>query len=296
VGADPQLWLPPRLNEESSFRDGGNTLAILRSTLTAAAAALLMVPVLATAASAAPAPNDTPATATVVPGLPSTFTQDTTGATTDALDASLNADCGAPFTSASVWFAYTDPDGGGVVADMSGSSYEGGFIVTEGDPAAGNLIACGPETVGFSTSPGQTYYVMAFSDTATNGGQLEVTFDEAPPAPEATVTVDPQAVAFKDGSAKLTGTYSCTNADDFFSDVDGTLTQRVGRVKITGDFFVNPIQCDGAVHTWEAIVTSQNGLFRGGKGATVAFTFACGELECALGFTEQDVKLNTSKK
>ena len=85
--------------------DGGNTLAILRSTLTAAAAALLMVPVLATAASAAPAPNDTPATATVVPGLPSTFTQDTTGATTDALDASLNADaahrsptpaCGSP--------------------------------------------------------------------------------------------------------------------------------------------------------------------------------------------------------
>ena len=144
--------------------------------------------------------------------------------------------------------------------------------MTEGDPAAGNLVACGPTTVGFSTSPGQTYYVMAFSDSATNGGQLEVTFDEAPPAPEATVTVDPQATAFKDGSAKLTGTYSCTNADDFASDVDGTLTQQVGRVKITGDFFVNPLQCDGAMHTWEAIATSQNGLFRGGKGATVAFS------------------------
>ncbi len=244
---------------------------------------------------AGPAPNDTPTTATVVTALPSTITQDTTGATTDALDASLNANCGAPLTNASVWFAYTDPDGGGVVADMSASSYTGGFIVTEGGPAAGNLVACGPMTVGFTTSPGQTYYVMAFSDTATNGGQLEVTFDEAPPAPEATITVNPQATAFKDGSAKLTGTYSCSNADEF-SDVDGTLTQQVGRVKITGDFFVSPLQCDGAVHTWEAIATSQNGLFRGGKGATVAFTFACGALDCALGFTEQTVKLNTSKK
>ena len=271
-------------------------MAVLRSTLTAAAAALFLVPVLATSASAAPAPNDTPATATVVPGIPSSFSQDTTGATTDALDAALNANCGAPFTNASVWFAYTDPDGGGVLADMSASSYSGGFMVTEGDPTQGNLVACGATTVGFTTSPGQTYYVVAFSDTATIGGQLEVTFDEAPPAPEATVTVDRQAVAYKDGSAKLTGTYTCTNADDFGSDVSGTLTQQVGRVKITGDFFVNPIQCDGAVHTWEAIAYSQNGLFRGGKGATVAFAWACGAFECSIGYTEQAVKLNTSKK
>ena len=67
-------------------------------------------------------------------------------------------------------------------------------------------------------------------------------------------------------------------------------------MKITGDFFVSPLQCDGAVHTWEAIATSTNGLFRGGTGATVALPFACGALDCALGFTEQTVKLNTSKK
>jgi len=271
-------------------------LVKLRSTLTAAAAALLLVPVLATAASAAPAPNDTATSATVVTSLPTTITQDTTGATTDALDASLNANCGAPSTNASVWFAYTAPVDGGVVADMSASSYSGGFIVTEGGPSAGNLVACGPTTVGFTTTAGQTYYVMAFSDTATNGGQLEVTFDVAPPAPEVSITVDKTAVAYKDGSAKLTGTYSCTNADDFFSDIEGTLTQQVGRVKITGDFFVNPIQCDGATHTWEGIATSQNGLFRGGKGATVALAFACGVFECSLGYAEQTVKLNTSKK
>jgi hypothetical protein len=67
-------------------------------------------------------------------------------------------------------------------------------------------------------------------------------------------------------------------------------------VKITGFFFLNPLQCDGPVHPWEAIVTSDNGLFRGGKSATVAFAFACGLVECALGYTEQTVQLNTSKK
>ena len=270
-------------------------LLMSRSALSAAAA-LIMVPLLATAASAAPAPNDTVATATVVSTLPRTIEQDTTGATTDATDATLNAQCGAPFTNASVWFRYTAGVDGGVVADMSASNYSGGFIVTEGAPAAGNLVACGPTTVGFGTTAGQTYYVLAFSDTATNGGNLVVTFDTAPPPPEATVTVNPRGVANKDGSATLSGTYSCSNADDFFSDIEGTLTQQVGRVKINGFFFVNPIQCDGATHASSGTAFSDNGLFKGGKGATVTFAFACGTFECAVGYTEQTVQLSGAKK
>jgi hypothetical protein len=271
-------------------------MRLLRTTLSAATAGLLLLPAMATAASAAPAPNDTPATATVITNLPTTISEDTTGATTDATDAALNANCGAPATNASVWFKYTAPADGGVVVDMSASSYSGGFIVTQGDPAAGSFVTCGPTTVGFSTAAGQTYYVVAFSDTATQGGQLQVKFDVAPPAPDVSVTVDPKGTAFKDGSAKLTGSYSCANADGFASDVEGNLTQRVGRVKINGFFFVNPLVCDGITHTWEAIVFSDNGLFRGGKGASVAFGFACGPLECSLGYAEQTVQLNTSKK
>lgn len=270
-------------------------LSMSRSALSAVAA-LILVPALATAASAAPAPNDTAATATVVSALPSTFEQDTTGATTDATDAALNEQCGAPFTNASVWFRYTATADGGVIADMSASSYSGGFIVTEGDPAAGNLLACGPYTVGFATTAGQTYYVLAFSDTAANGGDLVVTFDNAPPPPEVTVTVNPRGVANKDGSATLSGTYSCSNADDFFSDIEGTLTQQVGRVKINGFFFVSPIQCDGATHTWSGTAFSDNGVFKGGKGASVTFAFACGALECAVGYVEQTVQLSGARK
>lgn len=267
----------------------------LRSTV-AVVAGLLFVPVLAPVASAAPPSNDTVAGATVVTALPTTIVQDTSEATTDALDAALNAGCGAPFTNASVWFSYTDPDGGGVVADMSASSYSGGFMVTEGDPAAGNLVACGPTAVGFATSPAQTYYIVAFSDTPAIGGQLEVTFDIAPPPPEVTVSVDATGTVYRDGTALVRGTYSCTGAIGDFSAIEGTLTQRVGRFKVSGYFFLAPLECDGTSSPWEAVVVSDNGLYRGGKAATVAFAFACGNFECSLGYAERTVQLSGSRR
>lgn len=85
-------------------------MKLLRSALSAAAA-LMLLPTMAPAASAAPAPNDTVAGATAITTLPTTITQDTTDATTDDLDLTLNAGCGVPPTNASVWFSYTDPDG-----------------------------------------------------------------------------------------------------------------------------------------------------------------------------------------
>jgi hypothetical protein len=258
------------------------------------AAALLLVPTVAVSAHAADAPpNDTLSGATVISSLPTTIGEDTSAATTDAVDAKLNANCGAPATNASVWFQYTDTTGEGFVATMANSSYSGGFMVTEGDPAQGNLVACGPTTVGVHGTPGATYYVVAFSDTATNGGQLAVTFDKAPPMPQISATADPKAVANKDGSATLTGTYTCSNADGWSSDLEGTLTQRVGRVKIVGYFTAYPLSCDGAAHPWSALVTSDNGLFRGGKAASVTFGFACGLLDCAMGYSEQIVQLNS---
>lgn len=268
-------------------------MKLLRACLSTAAA-LMLVPTLAVSAHAATAPsNDTLSGATLISALPTTVTQDTSGATTDALDASLNANCGAPATNASVWFRYTDTTGEGFVATMANSSYSGGFIVTEGDPSQGNFVACGPTTVGVHTTPGMTYYVLAFSDTSTNGGSLEVTFDKAPPMPQISMTADDKAVAYKDGSALLTGTYTCSNADGWSSELDGTLTQRVGRMKIVGSFSVYPLECDGAPHRWSGQVFSDNGLFRGGKAASVTFGFACGALDCSMGYAEQAVQLNS---
>jgi hypothetical protein len=261
-------------------------------TLAAAACAAALTMASATPATAAPPGNDTVAGATAITALPTTINENTTEATTDALDETVNADCGAPATNASVWFTYTDTTGAGFIADMSASDYTGGFIVTAGDPADANLVACGPTSVAVSGGePGTTYYVVAFSDTEVNGGNLSVTFSALPPAPETTLTVDPTGKAFKDGSAQLTGTYSCTNASDYDSDIEGTLTQRVGRFKVNGFFFVYPLTCDGQVHTWEALVTSDNGSFSGGKAAHVTLIFACGFFDCAVQEVDGTVQL-----
>ncbi len=265
--------------------------------LVALAAAALLAPLGATTASAAPT-NDTVAGATAITSLPATITQDTTTATTDSVDASLNELCGAPATNGSVWFTYTDTTGHGLVVDLTRSSFSAGVAIVAGDPTAGGqLLACAPGIAAARGDAGTTYYVMAFSDTpSVPGGDLVADFAEAPPMPEATVTVNPRATAYKDGSARLSGTYSCLNADGYSSDIEGELVQQVGRIKISGSFFVYPLECDGAVHPWEAVVTSQNGLFAGGKAANVTVAFACGLLDCSVAYVEQRVQLSRNAK
>ena len=265
--------------------------------LVALAADALLAPVGAATASAAPPGNDTPAGATVVASVPTTISQPTGQATTDGLDDSLNAQCGAPATNGSVWFRYTDTTGEGLVVDLGASDISAGAMIVDGDPAAGgSVVACGPVSTAAVGAPGTTYYVMAFSDTpGVTGGNLSVTFDKAPPSPTAGLTVAPRATAYKDGSMLLSGTYSCTNAD-FFAGLQGQVVQTVGRTKITGTLDLLGLQCDGNVHPWNAVVTSENGLFAGGKAASVSVVFACGLIECAEQLVEQKVQVSRNGK
>ena len=58
-----------------------------------------------------------------------------------------------------------------------------------------------------------------YSDQVGSQGATSVTFDTGPTA---TVTVNPRGTAFKDGTARVSGTYSCsTNANPDLSDVEG---------------------------------------------------------------------------
>lgn len=48
------------------------------------------------------------------------MTLDTTAATTDAVDEEANQSCGAPYTSASVWYTFTPAtNGGNLVLSLS---------------------------------------------------------------------------------------------------------------------------------------------------------------------------------
>jgi len=221
---------------------------------------------------------------------------DTTEATTDGDDAQLNATCGAPATDASVWYTVNLAADAAVVVDVSASDYSAGVLVGVGTPGALEIVACGPGTVAFSAAANTTYYVLAIDDQqdgSGNGGALHISFNAAPPPPTLSVTVEPRGTFnSKTGVATLYGTYTCTNAA--FIDIFGDVTQSVGRVAtIRGSFEIFDVgTCDGSSQQWSADVFPESGTFAGGKSLTVAFSFACGVLECADGYTEQTVHLS----
>lgn len=252
-------------------------------------ASLILGP--ATVLAAAPS-NDTYPDATAVTSLPFDQTLDTRDATTDATDAEANANCGAPVTLASVWYDFTPATDGAFIVDVSGSEYSAGVIVVSGSPGSFVLETCGPGTVVFFGTAGVDYHILAFSDTAgVNGGTLVFHMEEAPPPPVLSLSVDPIGhVDARTGIATLSGTWSCTGVAQF-AEIDGQLTQTVGRFVIQGYFYMEIGPCDGSTQHWTATVFPSNGKFAGGKGAAVAFSFACGPFFCSDTFAEQKVQL-----
>jgi hypothetical protein len=250
------------------------------------------------AALAAAPTNDTFGGAKAV-AIGDTLSLDTTAATTDADDVQLNANCGAPATDASVWYSFTSATDTGVVVDVSLSDYSAGVLVGMGTQGNLQLVMCGPRTVGFFAGAGTTYYVLAFDDQTDgigNGGNLNISFNVAPPPPTVSISVNRTGfVNSKTGIATLSGTYTCTGSD--LIQVNGEVNQSVGRFIISGSFFFFDFgTCDGTAHAWVADAVSLNGKFAGGKAATVTFAFACGTFECTEGFAQQTVQLKGGKK
>lgn len=246
---------------------------------------------------AAPPSNDVIGGATTA-SVGSSEVLDTTEATTDADDAQLNTNCGAPATDASVWYTVAGHDGG-VIVDVSSSDYSAGVAVGVGTAGALDIVTCGPGTVGFFAETGVTYYVLAFDDQLDgtgNGGSLNISFNEAPPPPTVDITVDKYGtVNTRTGVATISGTYSCSNGD--FIDVFGSARQAVGRFFVNGFFgFTEFGTCDGSTYPWSAQVFGDNGKFAGGKAMTVTFAFSCGVFECAEGYSEQVVQLRGGRK
>jgi len=262
----------------------------------AATAALALTTVVATAAPALAAPpsNDTHAGQTVVGPVPFMQSLDTTEATTDANDAELNAQCGAPATDASVWYQVTAGADGGMIVDVSESSFSAGAIVATGSPGIWTVVACGPGAVSWSTVAGETYTILVFDDQLDgggNGGVLNITIDVAPPAPTIDVTVNPVGEFHpRTGSATVSGTVTCTGEVDF-AFVDVELRQAVGRVSTVTGLGSFDVICDGATHPWSLEVFPSNGKFAGGKAVSVTFALACGAFECGTDYEERIVRL-----
>jgi hypothetical protein len=236
--------------------------------------------------------NDTYATRQSITSLPFTNSLDTSEATTDALDAEANAECGAPATDASVWYELIPDADAHVLLDANASDYAVGLIVLTGAPGSFTTQACGPGSVGLSVSAGVTLTVLVFDyDGVGNGGNLELTADTAPPPPVLDLTVDAKgSVDARTGLATVRGTITCSGGDESGKAfIDVRLTQVVGRFRFDANAGTGFI-CDGTTQGWSVELRSDSGKFAGGKASVVAFAFAC-TFDCAEDVVERVITL-----
>ncbi len=249
-----------------------------------------MVVLGAAPASAEVPSNDTIDGATEITAVPFDQVIDTTEATTDAEDAAINAPCGAPATNGSVWYKLTAAADGYLV-DVSQSDFGAGVIVATGTPGNLSIVTCGPSTIGFAATQGETYYLMAFSDTPeVPGGQLSIAVTVAAPPPEVSMTVDDNGKVNKDGVATISGTYTCKGEADLV-EVFGTLQQeQKNSVQVRGNFDLTGLKC-GVTDKWSVDVTADSGKFMRGLAATVATTVGCSALGCNFYDTLEVVRL-----
>lgn len=247
---------------------------------------------------AAAVSNDTVGGATLV-AVGDTINEDTSTAdATDPAETALNANCGAPQVGHGVWFTMTPAEDGFVAFDTADSDYSAGMMLFAGTPTADGLITCGPQRIADFLSAGQVYNILAFGDGLSDatGGNLVFKVLEAVPPPDLSLTIDRRGTVDKFGTLRVTGTVTCTSTDGSGTvfEVFGDVTQRVGRLLIHGflDSFLD-IPCDGTAHAWEAFATGDNGIFAGGKAATVAIGFGCTDF-CSEGFATATISLNRS--
>jgi hypothetical protein len=230
-------------------------------------------------ASAAPPSHDTIDGAKVISSVPFSEVVDTTEATTDAEDAAINANCGAPATNGSVWYSLT-ASAGGYLVDVSQSDFTAGVIVATGTPGNLSIVTCGPGSVGFEATPDTQYYLMAFSDNPdVVGGQLSISVTEAAPPPKVSMVVNEVGkVNNRTGAATVSGTYTCDGVADF-TILQGRLSQRQGDIHVVGDFAQQDLPC-GGTFKWSATITPETGKFKRGEAASLALVAGCSVLGC----------------
>ena len=239
--------------------------------------------------------NDTFANATVIPSLPFTDTVDTTQATTDSDDVEALASCGgAAGITATVWYAYTAPRNELVTVDTFNSTYPAGAAVVQGAPGSFSLVSCGPNSVSFSATAGQTYYIDVGDGSGGNGGTLRISvtsISSAPPEVHLSIdrfgSFDPRT-----GVATVTGTATCT--DGASGNLDVSLTQQLAFATISGNGFTN-LLCDGTVQPWSVSVQPFNGKFKGGHAEAFATAFVGTPLGFAFDNVERTIQLRGAR-
>jgi hypothetical protein len=254
------------------------------------------------AAGAAPSNDNQAGAVSIAPPLPFHYTEDTTTATVDAGDAVARDYCasvGAPAFEHSVWFKSVIAAGGtdAFAVDVTSSSYGAGIAVLQDNGGTLTALDCVPGTyVSPGPPPAGTYYLVIFGDgtTPATSGTLDLTASVAPAPPTVTVAIAGRGSATKAGGAWVSGTVACSSTDvnGQVVEIDGTVSQTVGRLIIRSDFFSGQsIPCDGATYPWQAFAPPSNGKFSGGKALTASIAYGCNLAGCNSGYAEATVQL-----
>jgi Family of unknown function (DUF6299) len=258
----------------------------LHLTAIALIAAAMLLP---SVAAAQPPPNDDFDSATVIGSLPFSDSLSTVEATTASDDPSC---FGAGPT---VWYSFTPASDVRVNANTFGSDYDTTISVYTGSRGSLSQIACNDDTVGvqsrvgFIATAGTTYHIMVGSFSGGPGGNLQLTVQEAPPAPEVSLSVDRRGSVDRQGVASVSGSVSCNQPLPV--SIGGSLTQTfANRVLIRG-FGSTDVECQPPNVRWTMSVTGENGRFGAGHAHLDASAFGCGPLECASDQKSADIQL-----
>jgi hypothetical protein len=258
--------------------------------LVAALGALVLLGSQASSALALAPDSDLPGGAGAITAIPATIEQDTTEATVTPAD---DIGCGTGgLDQATVWYTLTLSETTSVLVDASSSDYAVGVNAFVGTAAPENLFNCAQGALSFEAVGGTTYYLM-FADIdedATNGGQLRVSIDVAPPPIVLSLAIDPVGkVNPKSGEAVITGTISCSEPADF-ADIQVNLHQPIGRFTIRGFGFASSA-CEPSPTAWFVSVSGENGTFSPGRATAEVFGFACSSSSCDDEFLSTNVRL-----
>lgn len=209
-----------------------------------------------------PPANDDFDAARLMPGIPSSYSQDATNATTAPDDPWCYGN------AQSVWFVYTPQASERLEANTFGSGYDTTLSVYTGSRGALYQIGCNDDAAGttqsrviFDAVAGTTYYFMVsslyspvpFADLVFNLQQGPPPFSFSPSISQFG-TVRPST-----GGVTLSGTVQCSAPA--FVTLNGHLKQIRGKIPISGYWNVF-VACDG-VTPWTATVQTTTTLFRG---------------------------------
>jgi hypothetical protein len=231
-------------------------------------------------AEAAPPSNDAFAGAEAIRSLPFSETLDTSEATLDADDASLElSSCvaGDPSTFRhSVWYAYTPPEDQTVVVSAVASHPGATGVIVMGRPGAFSRIPSGCLLGGgtqVELAAHTTYHIVVALPDFGSASTLRLALDELRPFQTA-VTINPNG-RWVVGTGVLTGTMSC------FPGLPPTMTLTLGQrgprnTTIVGanEFSPEPF-CDETPQPWTIIVAPFDAPFKPGNASA---TLRVGEL------------------